>query len=361
VKAGPFSKGFADFLRTIGSFSWRALIGLFRPGTRQVSNYAGGSMKASAAMKQEPTPSEASPRPTPFASAPKSEFIWPVPPEELAGVVFDNKDPERKVSARSTGENEHTESPTGGQAEGRGTSGKWLLPALLLVTGFESTYLGVRAVHDWRRADDPPHHESVLPARPIVNPFINLLPTSAVDMAAAAAASQLEGTPLDEIAAAALTPQPGWVSIDLPIQVEVYENGRFVGSSDRNQFVLSAGQHELELVNESLKYRSSQSVVIQPGRATFILVDLPMGYLSLNAQPWSEVLIDGKPVGETPIGNLEFPIGPHRVVFRHPVHGELTRTVVIPAGVTMRLSVDLRQNSTSVEGQRQNASADLIR
>ena len=25
VKAGPFFKGFADFLRTIGSFSWRAL------------------------------------------------------------------------------------------------------------------------------------------------------------------------------------------------------------------------------------------------------------------------------------------------------------------------------------------------
>ena len=61
-------------------------------------------MKASAAMKQEPTPSEASPRPTPFASAPKSEFIWPVPPEELARVVFDNKDLERKVTAHSAGE-----------------------------------------------------------------------------------------------------------------------------------------------------------------------------------------------------------------------------------------------------------------
>jgi PEGA domain len=324
---------------------------------------------ASAAMKQEPTPSEASPRPTSFASAPKSEFIWPVPPEELARVVFDNKDPERKVSAHSTGENEHTESPTGGQTEGRGTSGKWLLPALLLITGFESTYLGVRAVHDWRRADDPIDHESVLPARPIVNPFINLLPTSAVDLlptsavdlAAAAAASQLEATLLDEIAPVALTPQRGWVSIDLPIQVEVYANGRFVGSSDRNQFALSAGQHELELVNESLKYRSSQSVVIQPGHATFISVSLPMGYLSLNAQPWSEVLIDGKPVGETPIGNLEFPIGPHRVVFRHPVHGEQTRTVVLAAGATLRLSVDMDQSSASVEGQRQNASADLIR
>jgi hypothetical protein len=318
-------------------------------------------MKASAAARQEPTPSKSSLRPTPFTSAAKSEFIWPVPPEELARVVFDNKDPERKVSAHSAGETDHSESPTGGRTEGRGTLANWWVPALLLVTGFESTYLGVQAVHDWRRSDDLTHHGSVLPARPIVSPFINLLPSSTVGLAAAAAASQLAATPRDEIAPAVLTPQAGWVSIDLPIQVEVYENGRFVGSSDRNQFLLSAGHHELELVNESLKFRSSQSVVIQPGHTTFISVDLPMGYLSLNAQPWSEVLIDGKPVGETPIGNLEFPIGPHRVVFRHPVHGEQTRTAVLAAGETLRLSVDLRQNSTSVEEQRQNASADLIR
>jgi hypothetical protein len=318
-------------------------------------------MKASAALKQAPTPTKASPRPTPFTSAQKSELIWPVPPEELARVVFDHRDPERKVSAHLAGEEEHhPESPTGGQTERGGKSGQWLLPALLLVTGFESTYLGVRAVHDWRRADVVTHDESVLIARPIVSPFINLLPTSPFELAAAAAASQLEATPRDEIAPGALTPQPGWVSIDLPIQVEVYENGRFVGSSDRNQFLLSAGHHELELVNESLGYRSNQSVVIMPGHATFISAGLPMGSLSLNAQPWSEVLIDGKPVGETPIGNLEFPIGPHRVVFKHPVHGEQTRTVVLTTDATVRLSVDLRQKSASVEGQRQNASADLI-
>jgi len=302
-------------------------------------------MKASAAVKH----------------AAKSEFMWPVPPEELARVVFDNKDPDRKVSRHSAWEGEDPESPIGGEPDGRGTAAKWWVPALLLVTGFESTYLGVRAVHDWRRSDDRIQHERVLPARPLVSAYTNLLPTSTIELAAASSASQLEATPRDEIAPVALTPPPGWVSIDLPIQVEVYENGRFVGSSDRNRFVLSAGQHELELVNDSLKFRSSQSVVVQPGHTAFVSVSLPMGYLSLNAEPWSEVLIDGRSVGETPIGNLEFPIGPHRVIFRHPVHGEQMRTVVLSAAVTTRLSVDLRQGSTSVEGQRQNASADLIR
>src|SRR5262249_2450297 len=138
------------------------------------------------------------------------------------------------------------------------------------------------------------------------------------------------------------TPQPGWISIDLPIQVEVYENGRFVGSSDRNRLLLSSGQHELELVNESLGFRSNQSVGVQSGRTTFICANLPVGYLSLNAQPWSEVLIDGKPVGETPIANVELPIGPHRVLFKHPVHGDQTRTVVVASGTTTRVAIDMR-------------------
>jgi hypothetical protein len=306
----------------------------------------GGSMQASAAVKREPTPSESSPRPTPLTSSSKSEFTWPVPPEELARVVFDNKDPERKANARSAGEKEQPESPNGGQTDKRGSSAKWLLPSLLLVTGFESTYLGVQAVQDWRRADVPIRNENVLSSRPILSPFINLLPASPVELAAVAAASQLEAAPSEEIAPPALTPpQPGWVSINLPIHVEVYENGRFVGSSDRNHFVLSAGQHELDLVNESLGYRSSQSVVVQAGHATFISANLPVGYLSLNAQPWSEVLIDGKSMGETPIGNLELPIGAHRVMFRHPEHGEQTRTVVLASGATSRLSVDMRQQS----------------
>ena len=117
-------------------------------------------MRASAAVKQEATP-------TPFASAAKSEFVWPVRPEELARVVFDNKDPERKVTAPSAREEErnHPETPTGGEPERRGTSANWWVPALLLVTGFESIYLGVKAVHDWRRSDDPTHHQSVLPSQ----------------------------------------------------------------------------------------------------------------------------------------------------------------------------------------------------
>jgi len=59
--------------------------------------------------------------------------------------------------------------------------------------------------------------------------------------------------------------------------------------------------------------------------------------------PWAEVTIDGTSVGETPLGNVSIPIGPHTIVFRHPQLGEETRTVVVNAQAATRISVDLRK------------------
>ena len=107
--------------------------------------------------------------------------------------------------------------------------------------------------------------------------------------------------------------------------------------------MLPAGRHHLELVNESLRYREWRSVEIQSGKATSLAIALPAGRLQVNAIPWSEVLIDGRRVGETPLGDLRLPIGAHRIVFRHPMLGELTRTAMIVAGTSTRISVNFNQ------------------
>jgi hypothetical protein len=55
------------------------------------------------------------------------------------------------------------------------------------------------------------------------------------------------------------------------------------------------------------------------------------------------VFIDGQPVGETPIGNLSVPIGPHEIVFKHPQFGERRHAVSVTAGVPVRLSVEMKR------------------
>jgi hypothetical protein len=65
--------------------------------------------------------------------------------------------------------------------------------------------------------------------------------------------------------------------------------------------------------------------------------------MALNAQPWAEVWVNGKPLGETPIGSVTVPIGTHEVVFRHPDLGEQVVRATVTATAPARVTVDLRK------------------
>ena len=136
---------------------------------------------------------------------------------------------------------------------------------------------------------------------------------------------------------------PGAISISLPIQLQIFEGGRYVGTNDRERIPLASGRHQLELVNESLGYRSTQTVNVPSGKVVPLVIALPSGTLNINAQPWGDVLIDGEPAGQTPLGNVRLPIGPHEIVFRHPQLGTQKRAVIVAAGAPTRVAVDLRR------------------
>jgi hypothetical protein len=137
---------------------------------------------------------------------------------------------------------------------------------------------------------------------------------------------------------------PGSVSIPLPIQVQIFEHGRFVGTND-GLLPITAGRHDLELVNQSLNFSTIVPVDIEAGRGLVLRVVLPAGKVSVTATPPAEVLIDGLRQGRTPLDDIPVPIGPHQVTFRHPELGEQTRSVVVTASSPQRISVDFRQPS----------------
>lgn len=165
--------------------------------------------------------------------------------------------------------------------------------------------------------------------------------------------------PLSESIAAAPAPEPtpppapavstpsaplaGWISVKLPFALEIYEDGRMLGTTEAERVMLAAGTHELEFVNQTLGLRLTRTVTITPGRVNSISLEIPNGTVNLNATPWAEVFIDGQRVGETPIGNLSVPVGPHEIVFRHPQFGERRHAVSVTAGAPVRLSVEMRQ------------------
>ena len=138
-------------------------------------------------------------------------------------------------------------------------------------------------------------------------------------------------------------PVSGWISINAPAELQIFENQRLLGSSRTDRIMVAAGRHEIEVSNDALGYRSMQTIQVAPGQTAKVKPDWPQGTIAINATPWANVTLDGQEIGETPVGNTSVPIGTHEVVFRHPQLGEQRFTATVTASTPARLSVDMRK------------------
>ena len=135
----------------------------------------------------------------------------------------------------------------------------------------------------------------------------------------------------------------GWLAVTVASPLQIFEQDKLVGTTNIGRLLLPPGQHVLDFVSDELGFRAQRTITVKPGAATELSLDLPSVTLSINAQPWAEVSVDGERVGETPIGTLSRPIGRHEVVLRHPELGERRRTVTLTTNGPNRISVDMRR------------------
>jgi PEGA domain len=131
----------------------------------------------------------------------------------------------------------------------------------------------------------------------------------------------------------------GGLRVSSPIELQVLEGDRVLGSTTDGPVVATAGKHELDFVNTEFGYQSHQVVDIKAGQIVPMKIAPPDGRVSINAVPWAQVSIDGKSVGETPLGNVALPVGEHQITFRHPQLGERTQKVIVKANAATRVSV----------------------
>ena len=148
--------------------------------------------------------------------------------------------------------------------------------------------------------------------------------------------------PVAQAAPVADGPVSGWISVQAPFVIEIREDGNLLGTTETDRLMLASGRHVLEFVNQAVGYRQSRTVQVLPGKVSTLTIELPQGTVNLNASPWAEVWLDGRRIGETPIGNLAVPIGPHEIVFRHPEFGEKKHAVSVTTAAPVRLSVSMK-------------------
>src|SRR4030095_11563415 len=161
-------------------------------------------------------------------------------------------------------------------------------------------------------------------------------------LAAASEPATGDARALAAIEEAGTRQRSGGVRVSSPIELKVLEGDRVLGSTADGPIVTSAGAHQFDLLNTALGYRVRQTVTIRAGVLTPLTITPPMGRLSINADPWAQVLIDDRPIGDTPVANVSVSLGEHQVTFRHPQLGERRETVVVRADVPTRVSTSFR-------------------
>jgi hypothetical protein len=136
-------------------------------------------------------------------------------------------------------------------------------------------------------------------------------------------------------------PVGGWFAVESPFDVEIREGEDVIGAAGAGRIMVAAGRHEVVLTNRSVGYRDVRIVNVVAGRTATIRIDPPKVRVSVNARPWADVTLDGTSIGQTPIANMLVAIGPHEVVFRHPLLGEQRHSVVVTAAGANRIVADL--------------------
>lgn len=133
---------------------------------------------------------------------------------------------------------------------------------------------------------------------------------------------------------------PGWVSVLAPVELQIYEGERLLGTTEGEKLLVAPGKHTLTFVSEPLGYRGTQTVLVTPGATAAISMVLPKAPVSVVGPPGAELFIDGEPAGALPIDSVRAVLGTRDFVIRHPQLGERRQAITVTQKAPARVVFD---------------------
>ena len=135
----------------------------------------------------------------------------------------------------------------------------------------------------------------------------------------------------------------GWIAVYAPFELRIFEGTRLLGTTEEQPMLLSPGRHQLELTNSDLGYHETRGVEVVPGETTTINIKAAEGVVHINAPDGAEVWVDGKRMGQTPVGDLRVPIGVREIVLKHPELGEQRAMANVTVGAPVEVTIEFKR------------------
>jgi hypothetical protein len=99
--------------------------------------------------------------------------------------------------------------------------------------------------------------------------------------------------------------------------------------AEKREVVLDGGE------NKMIEITFTKKLTVRPDRGP------PMGRITVRTNPWSDVFLGGKKLGQAPFADLPIPVGTHTLTFKNPSRPTVTKTVVIKANKVTKLNFSL--------------------
>jgi len=132
---------------------------------------------------------------------------------------------------------------------------------------------------------------------------------------------------------------PGFLTAFSRIPMEVYSDGRRIGTTEDGQLLIPSGTHQIEFVSERFHYRAAASLTIPPGHVLPYTVALPSAEVRVITTPGSEIWIEGERIGIAPLEQIHVPIGTREIVVRDSGGAEKRQVVEVKLGETLEVSL----------------------
>jgi hypothetical protein len=121
--------------------------------------------------------------------------------------------------------------------------------------------------------------------------------------------------------------------------MDVYADGKRIGTTEDGQLLLNSGTHRIEFVSARYRYRSTINMTVRPGRVVPYTVPLPTAGVHVTTTPGSEVWVEGERVGIAPLAAIQVPIGTREIVVKDSSGSEKRKSVEVKYGETVEVSL----------------------